>query len=114
MSTRTLVAAALASLAAAPVVAQPAQPVPNLRNAPPGQHVTGVTYCRGEWDVALGDGTTRRFKEYDLALKIDTTANGPSPARPALTPSGRMGDRAFVVFADLEELRRLPKIACRD
>ena len=111
---RALGAVALALLAAGPVAAQQSPPIPNLKSAPPAQQVTGVTYSRGEWNVALADGSTRRFHEYDLAFKVDTTPNGPSAARPALTPSGRMGDRAFVVFADLEELRRAPRTACRD
>jgi len=112
---RWATAVLLALLLAPPVAAQPsAAPIPNLRNASPDQQVIGVAYCHAEWDVALADGTTRRFKEYDLALKVDTTPNGPSAGKPALTPSGRMGDRAFVVFADLDELRRLPKVACRE
>jgi hypothetical protein len=49
-----------------------------------------------------------------LAFKTDSSPNGPKPAKPALVPTGRVGDRAFVVFADLEELRRTLKGACRD
>src|SRR3989475_5002091 len=60
---------------------------------------------RGGYDVSLGGGSARKFKEYDLAFKIDSSANGPDPTRPALVATGRVGDRAFVVFADLEELR---------
>jgi hypothetical protein len=40
--------------------------------------------------------------------------SGPPPAKPALVPTGRAGDRAFVVFADLEELRQTLKAACRE
>jgi hypothetical protein len=32
----------------------------------------------------------------------------------ALVPTGRVGDRAFVVFADLDELRRSLKVGCRE
>lgn len=63
--------------------------VANLRDLPTRQQVTNVSFCRGEYDVSIGDGSARRLKEY----------------------SG-LGDRAFVVFADLEELT--VKAACRD
>jgi hypothetical protein len=88
---------------------------PNLKDLPPRQRVMVISYCRGAYDVALADGSARTFKEYDLAFKIDSSANGPNPARPALVvPTGRVGDRAFVVFADLEELRTALRAGCRD
>ena len=81
------------------------RPIIDLKDLPSRQRVTAVTYCRGGYDVSLGGGSARKFKEYDLAFKIDSSANGPDPTRPALVATGRVGDRAFVVFADLEELR---------
>ena len=89
-------------------------PVPNLKELSPGQRVTDVRYCRGQYDVSLGDGSSRKFKEYDLAFKIDSSPNGPKPVKPALVPTGRVGDRAFVVFADIVELRGALKMDCRD
>jgi hypothetical protein len=68
----------------------------------------------GRYDVSLRDGGRREFKEYDLAFKIDTSPNGPTPSRPALVPTGRVGDRAVAVFAGLDELKRVLKEACRD
>jgi len=79
-----------------------------------GQRVTDVRYCRGEYDVSLADGSGRKFKEYDLAFKIDSSSNGPNPVKPALVPTGRVGDRAVVVFADIAELRGALKTHCRD
>jgi hypothetical protein len=87
---------------------------PNLRDLAERQRVMTISYCRGAYDVALGDGSVRTFKEYDLAFKVDSSGNGPSPAKPALVPTGRVGDRAFVVFAKLEELRAAVKAQCRD
>ena len=84
----------------------------NLKDLSPGRTVKSVTYCRGEYEVSLGDGSVRRFKEYDLAFKTDTSPSGPTAARPALVPTGRVGDRAFVIFADLDELRHMPKAFC--
>jgi hypothetical protein len=87
--------------------------IANLKNVPPQRRVTSVAYCRGAYDVALADGSARTFKEYDLAFKTDASPNGPSATRPALVPIGGVSDRAFVVFADLDELTRTLKGACR-
>jgi hypothetical protein len=83
-----------------------------LRGLPAGQLVLNVGYCRGEYDVSLSDGNAKKFKEYDLAFKIDSSANGPHPAKPALVPTGRVGDRAFIVFASADELRHALKPSC--
>ena len=90
------------------------RPLPNLKEIPPGQRVTDVRYCRGEYDVSLADGSGRKFKEYDLAFKIASSPNGPNPVKPALVPTGRVGDRAVLVFADIAELRGALKTHCRD
>jgi cytochrome c len=87
---------------------------PSLKDLPPQQRVTAVTFCRGAYDVTLADGSARTYNEYDLALKIDSSPNGPTQAKPALVPTGRVGDRAFLVFATLEELRTGLKPGCRE
>ena len=110
--TRLAGAVVIVLVSSAAAVAQ-SRPVASLKVLPPGQQVTNVTYCRGEYDVSLGDGGARRLKQYDLAFKTDSSPSGP-PAKPALVPTGRAGDRAFVVFADLEELRQTLKAACRE
>ncbi|HEY7648001.1 MAG TPA: hypothetical protein VID04_03270 [Methylomirabilota bacterium] len=78
---------------------------PDLKALAPGQQVSSVRYCRGVYEVALRDGSVRSFKEFDLGFKTDTSAKGPDAATPALVPTGRVGDRAFVVFAGLDELK---------
>jgi hypothetical protein len=90
------------------------RPTSNLREVPPHQEVTSVGYCRGRYDVSLRDGSRRAFKEYDLAFKIDSSPTGPVASRPALVPTGRVGDRAVVVFAGVDELRRAVAEVCRD
>jgi cytochrome c len=83
-----------------------AQPGPSdLKALAPGQQVSFVRYCRGMYEVALKDGSVRTFKEFDLGFKTDTSARGPTAAAPALVPTGRVGDRAFVIFAGLDELK---------
>jgi hypothetical protein len=64
------------------------------------------------WEVALKDGSVRSFKEYDLGFKTDTSPKGPDATISALVPTGRVGDRAFVVFAGLDELKDAPKRGC--
>jgi hypothetical protein len=78
---------------------------PDLKTLAPGQQVSSVRYCRGVWEVGLKDGTVRSFKEFDLGFKTDTSPRGPDAAVPALVPTGRVGDRAFVIFAGLDELK---------
>ena len=115
MTTSTIVAAAvmLTGLTSLAAHAQD-RPSANLRNIAADQEVTNVAYCRGRYDVSLRDGSRREFKKYDLAFKIDSSPIGPTPSRPALVPTGRVGDRAVAVFAGLDELKRALKEACRD
>ena len=103
----------LALFSIAPAAGQDHTPS-DLKNAPPAQQVVSVRYCRGEYDVTLGDGTSRRFREFDLAFKTDETERGPAPTKPVLVPTGRVGDRAFVVFAGFAELRGTVQAECRD
>jgi hypothetical protein len=78
---------------------------PDLKALAPGQQVSAVRYCQGVYEVALKDRSVRSFKEYDPGFKTDTSARGPGAAAPALVPTGRVGDRAFVIFAGLDELK---------
>ncbi len=84
----------------------------DLKALPPGQQVAALSYCRGVWEVALKDGSIRSFREYDLGFKTDTSPKGPDVTIPALVPTGRVGDRAFVVFAGLDELKTALKRGC--
>jgi len=103
-----------AAVVALPCGRAAGQDRPNLKALSAQQRVIAVSYCRGAYDVTLADGSVRRFNEYDLALKIDSSPNGPAAATPALVPTGRVGDRAFVVFATPEELSAAVKPVCRD
>jgi len=111
----SIVVAVLSIASASPLHAQelaPGRAPENLKDLSAGRTVNSITYWRGLYEVSLGDGSIRRFKEYDLAFKTDASPSGPPAAKPALVPTGRVGDRAFVVFADLDELRRMPKASC--
>jgi cytochrome c len=112
----TLLPGVVVAMILLPFAAASAQsrPVTDLKNVPPTQQVVSVAFCRAGYNVSLRDGSTRRFNEYDVAFKTDSSANGPRPAKPALVPTGRVGDRAFVVFADVDELGQSVRAACPD
>jgi cytochrome c len=84
----------------------------DLKTLPPSQQVASLRYCRGAYDVRLKDGSVRSFKEYDLGFKTDTSDKGPAITTPVLVPTGRVGDRAFVIFAGLDELKAGLKKEC--
>ena len=84
----------------------------DLKTLPLSQQVVGLRYCRGAYHVTLKDGSVRSFKEYDLGFKTDTSGKGPEITTPVLVPTGRVGDRAFVIFAGLDELKAGLKKEC--
>lgn len=88
-SARVVLGLALGSMAVMGGPAGAQREAPDLKALAPGQQVSSVRYCRGVYEVALKDGSVRAFKEFD----------------PALVPTGQVGDRAFVVFAGLDELK---------
>jgi len=107
------IALLLVFVASAEAAAQPAERGPaDLKAVTSDRQVTSVSYCRGAYQVGLKDGSTRTFKEYDLAFKTDTSENGPAKGTPAVVPTGRVGDRAFLVFSGLEELKDALKARC--
>jgi cytochrome c len=91
--------------------AQQREPV-DLKLLPPSQLVGALSYCRGAWEVRLKDGSDRSFKEYDLGFKTDSSSQGPHATSPALVPTGRVGDRALVIFAGIDELKDALKRGC--
>lgn len=113
---RTLSASGLAALACLTVVAASARGQAtgpeDLRAVPAARQVAAVAYCAGLYRVRLADGAEREFKEYDLSFKTDSTPLGPPVGKPALVPTGRLGDRAIVVFGRLEELRTMVAPRC--
>jgi len=84
----------------------------DLKKVPPDHQVEGVNYCKGTYRLKLKDGSTRDFKEFDLRFKTDSGPTGPNPGAPVLIPSGKAGDRAFLVFAEPDELKNMLKKTC--
>ena len=100
------VALALALLSTVPgALAQPASPTP-LRNLVDDQVVRSVVYCRGEYALTMANGTQQRYPEFNLRFKTDGSRLGPEAGKPALLPAGMRGDRAQIIFAGLDDLKR--------
>ena len=97
---------AVALLSGVPgTLAQPAGPAP-LRNLVDDQVVRSIVYCRGEYALVMASGTQHRYPELNLRFKTDGSRLGPDAGKPALLPAVMRGDRAQVVFAGLEDLKR--------
>jgi hypothetical protein len=86
------------------------RPIQNLRDLPERQRVKAVSYCRGATMCRSAMAVCGRSRSMTLAFKVDSSDNGPGPATPALVPTGRVGDRAVVVFANLDQLRSEPSV----
>lgn len=76
----------------------------DLKALEPNNRVTAIRHCREAYEVTTAEGRTHTFWEFNLRIKVDSGANGPMPGAPVLIPSGMMGDRAFIVFAQPEEI----------
>jgi len=86
--------------------------VVDLKAVPPDHQVEGVNYCKGTYRLKLKDGSTSDFKEFDLRFKTDSGPTGPNPGAPVLIPAGMAGDRAFLVFAEPDEMKTALKKTC--
>jgi hypothetical protein len=84
----------------------------DLKQAPTSRLITTVAYCRGEYAVGLADGSVRKFGERDLRFATDSSSLGPPPGRAVLVPTGRVGDRALVVFVGPAEMATAVRLGC--
>jgi len=66
--------------------------------------VRAVRYCGDAYFVTTETGDVYPYWEFNLRLKTDSSALGPSKGAPVLLPSGMQGDRAYLVFAGPEEI----------
>jgi cytochrome c len=83
-----------------------------LATASREDQVNGIRFCRDTFFLTMADGKQRPFWEMNLRLKIDATANGPRAGKPVLVGGGMQGDRASIVFSDVEEIGRLVEKKC--
>lgn len=83
-----------------------------LRDVGPDQRVTAISHCRGTYFVTTADGKERPYWEMNVRLKTDTASTGPKPDHPVIVGAGMMGDRVFIIFADLAEIAAAVKSRC--
>jgi cytochrome c len=83
-----------------------------LKNLLPGQQVSAIRYCGDTYDVTTADGELLQFWEPNLRFKTDGSADGPAPGKPAIVPSGMLGDRASVIFAAPSEFGAFIESRC--
>ena len=70
-----------------------------------GQQVTSLRHCRDTYEVTTADGKTRKFWEFNLRFKTDSSDKGPPKGKPVLLRAGMMGgDRSFVIFNSPKEI----------
>jgi cytochrome c len=86
---------------------------PSLKALAPNQQVVAIGYCGDTYDVSTADGEILQFWEPNLRFKTDSSANGPAAGKPAIMPSGMLGDRASVIFASPTEFGQLIKSECK-
>ena len=84
----------------------------DLRQAPPERQVKTVGYCRGQYTVGFADGSSRKFGERDVWFATDSSPLGPVAGRPVLVATGRVGDRALVVFVGHREMTAMIRVGC--
>jgi cytochrome c len=84
----------------------------DLRQAPPDRQVKAVGYCRGQYTIGFVDRSSRKFGERDVRFATDSSPLGPVAGRPILVPTGRVGDRALVVFVGPGEMSAMIRASC--
>jgi cytochrome c len=86
---------------------------PNLKQADADSIVRSMRHCGDTYFVTTADGKTHKVWEFNLRFKTDSSANGPSPGKPAVVGVGMRGDRVAIVFAAPSELSSFIKQSCQ-
>jgi cytochrome c len=88
--------------------------MPDLKQASPGQRVTGIAYCPDAYRVTVSSGDIYTLWEFNLRFKTDSSSQGPLAGQPVLVGQGMQGDRAQVVFSTPAEIGHYIKQECDD
>ncbi|HKS91092.1 MAG TPA: cytochrome c family protein [Tepidiformaceae bacterium] len=86
--------------------------LPDLKSAPDDAKIKTIGYCGDTYTVVTAAGRTRKFWEFNLRFKTDSSSRGPYSDEPVLVPQGMQGDRAQVVFSQPEEITKFVKGNC--
>lgn len=85
----------------------------NLKNPDPRGQVKSMRHCGDTYFVTTVEGRTRKFWEFNLRLKTDSSDYGPAPGRPVVVGTGMQGDRSAVVFASPNEISSFIRQECQ-
>lgn len=85
----------------------------NLKNPGPRGEVKSMRHCGDTYFVTTVEGRTRKFWEFNLRLKTDSSDYGPAPGRPVVVGTGMQGDRSAVVFASPNEISSFVRQECQ-
>lgn len=83
-----------------------------IGEATPAQRVASIRHCGDSYFIRTEDGTERPHWEKNVRLKIDSTETGPPQGVPVVLGTGRMGDRIYVIFRSVDDLRALVAEGC--
>jgi cytochrome c len=86
--------------------------LPDLKEANADVRVKAIRYCDDTYTVTTGAGKKRKFWEFNLRFKTDSSAHGPRKNEPILVGQGMQGDRAQIVFASPSEMGAFIKSGC--
>ena len=71
--------------------------LPDLKQANADLRVKAIGYCGDTYTVTTAGGRTRKFWEFNLRFKTDSSAHGPNRNEPVFVGQGMQGDRKSVV-----------------
>lgn len=86
----------------------------DLKHVGKERRVTAIRRCGDAYYVTMELGHTVPYWEFNLRFKTDSSPNGPEHGKPVLAPAGMQGDRAQVVFKDLDDLKRFLVERCEE
>ena len=84
-----------------------------LKNPDPRGEVKSMRHCGDTYFLTTVDGRTRKFWEFNLRLKTDSSDLGPASGRPVVVDTGMQGDRATTVFASPIEISSFIRQDCQ-
>lgn len=89
-------------------------PRSDLKKVGKERRVTAIRHCGDAYHVTTESGRTVPYWEFNLRFKTDSSPDGPERGKPVLAPAGMQGDRAQIVFSDLDDLKRFLVERCEE
>ena len=86
--------------------------MPQLKSAEPDDIVKSIRHCGDTYFVTTLAGKTHKIWEFNLRFKTDTTEYGPASGKPVVVGAGMRSDRAFIVFAQPQEISAFIEPKC--